>query len=220
MSKFIEKHEEFKLLQYEKKTDYLPWILMFLSVALMVFLLWTQERIWFCKWDSPLYLWSSDVWSKHNSQHLFDPYLFTHLLHGFLFLWGLDLIIHKLLGKNLSFAWLLFFAVLIESFWEVVENSKYIIEIYRANTASLEYFGDSIVNSFGDILACAAGFIIAYILKFRWSLIVFLLVEIILILTIKDSLLINILMLIYPIEAIKTWQTSGQEISQIIGFLT
>jgi len=209
MSKFIEKHEENKLLQHDRKRDYLPWILMFGSIVSMCLVLWTQGRIWFCQWDSPLYLWSSDVWSKHNSQHLLDPYLFTHLLHGFLFLWVLQLIVFKIFRSKLSFAWLLFFAVLTESIWEVIENSKYVIEIYRANTASLEYFGDSILNSLGDILACATGFVIAYKLKFRWALAVFLLVEIILILTIKDSLLINILMLIYPIEAIKAWQTGG-----------
>ncbi|NNE98787.1 MAG: DUF2585 family protein [Pyrinomonadaceae bacterium] len=209
MSKFIAKHESDQLLKHDEPIDYLPWISMFSIIVLMCIVLSTQGRIWFCKWDSPLFLWSSDVWSKHNSQHLFDPYVFTHLLHGFLFLWGLDLIFHKILGKKLSFAWLLFLAVFTEAIWEVIENSKYIIEIYRANTASLEYFGDSIVNSLGDVVACAVGFVIAYNLKFRWAIGLFLLVEVILILTIKDSLLINILMLIYPIEAIKTWQTGG-----------
>lgn len=209
MSKFIEKHEEHQLLIHDKKTDYLPWILMGLVVIAMCIVLASQGRLWVCQWDSPLYLWSSDVWSKHNSQHLLDPYLFTHLLHGFLFLWGLQLIVYKIFRSKMSFAWLLFFAVLTESIWEVVENSAYVIEIYRANTASLEYFGDSILNSFGDILACATGFVIAYALKLRWAIVVFLLIEIALILTIKDSLLINILMLIYPVEAIKTWQTGG-----------
>ena len=187
MPKFIEKHETDQLLIHDQKTDYLPWLMMFGTIILMCIVLWSQGRIWFCRWDSPLFLWSSDVWSKHNSQHLFDPYLFTHLLHGFLFLWGLDLIFHKILGKKLSFAWLLFLAVFTESIWEVVENSKYIIEIYRANTASLEYFGDSILNSIGDIIACATGFIIAYNLKLRWAIAVFLLIEIILILTIKTA---------------------------------
>jgi hypothetical protein len=212
----IEKHEEVKLLQHEKGTDYLPWILMVLSVGLMIFLLWTQGRIWTCQWDSPLYLWSSDVWSRHNSQHLFDPYVFTHVLHGFLFLWILDLVVHKILGKKVSFAWFLFLAVFAEAAWEVLENSAWIIEKYRENTASLEYFGDSIINSFGDVLACAVGFVIAYNLKFRWSLLIFLVTEAILILTIRDSLLINILMLIYPLEAIRNWQMSGQEVSALL----
>lgn len=206
MPLLIRKHETHKLLQHEKRTDYLPWILMALTVIVMCVVLATQGRLWWCRWDSPLFLWSGDVWSKHNSQHLFDPYLFTHLLHGFLFCWVLGLLFHKILRKNLSFAWLLMLSVLAEGIWEIVENSQYVIEIYRANTASLEYFGDSILNSFGDVLACAAGFVIAYNLRLRWSITLFLLVELVLVLTIKDSLLINIVMLIYPVDAIKAWQ--------------
>jgi peptidoglycan hydrolase-like protein with peptidoglycan-binding domain len=105
--------------------------------------------------------------------------------------------------RRLPLAWLLFFAVLVEAGWEVLENSKSIIERYRATTFSLDYFGDSIANSFGDILSCAAGFLIAHKLDFWHSLFLFALVEIILILTIHDSLLINIIMLVHPIEAIK-----------------
>ena len=203
----------------KNKTDYLPWIIIALIIISMCFLLSAQGRVWVCKWDSPLYLWSNDVWSKHNSQHLFDPYLFTHLLHGFLFYWILNLVINKVIGKMLLFIWLLLLAVLIESVWEIAENSAYVIEIYRSNTASLEYFGDSIINSLGDVLACTFGFFIACKLKFRWALALFFLIEIILVLTIKDSLLLNILMLIYPIEAIKYWQTESQEITHLFSQL-
>ncbi len=104
----------------------------------------------------------------------------------------------------MSLAWLFLFAVTIESGWEILENSKAIIERYRTATVSLDYFGDSITNSFGDIVSCAIGFIIARRLALPLSVILFALVEIILILTIRDSLLINIIMLAHPIEAIKT----------------
>ncbi len=171
-------------------------------IVLMAIVLAWQGRIWWCRWDTPIYLWSSDVWSKHNSQHLFDPYAFTHLLHGFMFFWLARLIFSHRIG----FAWMLFTAVLGESAWEIFENSKYVIELYRTNTVSLEYFGDSIANSIGDVIACIIGFFVAYRLRVWRSIIVFLLIEAILILTIKDSLLINIIMLIHPIEAIKTWQ--------------
>ncbi|NNE65073.1 MAG: DUF2585 family protein [Pyrinomonadaceae bacterium] len=193
------------LIQTDSWDHRMPWVAMGICLIAMAVILHFQGRLWWCRWDSPLYLWSSDVWSKHNSQHLFDPYMFTHLLHGVAFYW----LGRLLFQKRISFAWLLFTAVLAESIWEVVENSAFIIDRYRESTASLEYFGDSILNSVGDVIACFTGFMIAFKLRLWKSLAFFVLVELILILTIKDSLLINIVMLIYPIEAIKVWQTGG-----------
>ncbi len=106
-------------------------------------------------------------------------------------------------------AWRLALAVTIESIWEVAENSAFIIERYRTVTLSLDYFGDSIINSLADIICCAAGFAIAYKLKFWRSLVLFLATEAMLIFWIRDSLIINIIMLIYPIEALKIWQMAG-----------
>ncbi|QQS43235.1 MAG: DUF2585 family protein [Acidobacteriota bacterium] len=162
-------------------------------------------RIWWCELDSPIYLVTFDAWSSHTSQHLFDPYALTHLLHGFLFLWGANLLFR---GK-IAFSWLLLVCVFGEAVWEVIENSPSIIERYRANTASLDYFGDSIANSIGDVASCVLGFIAAYKLRFWKSLAVFVLIELFLIFTIRDSLLINIVMLLWPIEAIKVWQTGA-----------
>ncbi len=187
--------------------DYLPWVLMLIVVVYSIFQLHFQGRIWWCKWDTPLHFGTFDAWSKHTSQHFIDPYFLTHVLHGFLFLWVLNLVFNIILNVKISKAWLLFIAVFAESAWEILENSPFIIERYRENTASLDYIGDSIANSIGDIAACALGFIIAYELKFWRSLALFFLIELVLILTIHDSLLINIIMLIHPIEAIKTWQT-------------
>lgn len=190
------------LFRHETFKDYLPWILMGLVLVAMTVQLWLQGRIWWCELDTPIQLITFDAWSSHTSQHLFDPYSFTHLLHGFLFLWGATLLFRGRIG----FAWLLLVAVLGESIWEVIENSPWIIERYRTNTASLDYFGDSIANSIGDVIACILGFITAYKLRFWKSLILFAVIEIVLMVTIRDSLLINIIMLIYPVEAIKTWQ--------------
>ena len=192
------------LFAFEDWRDYLPYFLMLAVVFLTILQLHFQGRIWWCRWDSPLYIWSSDAWGKHNSQHFFDPYSFTHILHGFLYFWILTLIFRR----RLSLKWLLFSAVLIESAWEILENTNSVIERYRTATLALDYFGDSVLNSFGDIIACAAGFIIARKLGFLLSLALFILIEIVLIFWIHDSLLINIIMLIHPIEAIKTWQSS------------
>ena len=101
-------------------------------------------------------------------------------------------------------------AIFIESSWEVAENTSYVINRYREETISLDYFGDSIFNSLGDIASCAFGFWLAYKLQFVRSLVLFAATEIILLFWIRDSLIVNLIMLIYPLEAIKIWQMGGQ----------
>lgn len=185
--------------------DFLPYLLMILIIAGTIFTLHYEGRVWWCKWDTPVYLWSSDAWGTHNSQHLFDPYSFTHVLHGLGF-YGLLYLIFR---RKISFAWLLFITVFLESAWEVLENQNAVIERYRAATISLDYYGDSITNSFGDIVCCVIGFFIARKIAVWQSFALFALTEIVLMLWIHDSLLVNILMLIYPIEAVKNWQMGG-----------
>jgi hypothetical protein len=165
-------------------------------------ILYFQGRVWWCQ-AGDIMPWSWDIWSTHNSQHLVDPYSFTHILHGMLEFWLLGLVFRKA-----PVAWRLALAVLIEATWEVAENSSFIIERYRAATISLDYFGDSIINSISDILCCATGFVIANKLRFWRSLALFAATEILLIFWIRDSLIINIIMLLYPVEAIRTWQMS------------
>lgn len=163
-----------------------------------------QGRIWWCKsGDWAIYI--NQAWnSSHTSQHLFDPYSFTHVLHGVLFFWLTGLIFSRFRAN-----WRFVIAVAAEAAWEIFENSTYVIEKYRENTASLDYFGDSIMNSIGDLIACSVGFWIATKLG-RWrSLAFFIAVEILLLLWIRDGLLLNILMLIHPIDAIKAWQTAA-----------
>lgn len=185
-----------------ENTGPLPFLASAAVTALMALVLWTQGRIWWCK-SGDLAIYINQAWnSSHTSQHLFDPYTFTHVLHGVLFFW-----LTGLLFSSLSNGWKFFIGILAEAGWEVFENSSYIIEKYRENTASLDYFGDSVMNSVGDLIACAAGFWIAVKLG-RWkSLAFFFLVELFLLIWIRDGLLLNILMLVYPIEAIKIWQT-------------
>ena len=180
-----------------------PLLLCVIVIAVAAFVLLLQGRVWWCQAGdySP---WAWDIWSTHNSQHLVDPYSFTHILHGVLEFWLIGLVF-----KKVPLAWRLVIAVMIEATWEVAENSTFVIERYRAATISLDYFGDSIINSMSDILCCATGFVIAYKLKFWKSLALFLATETVLIFWIRDSLLINIIMLIHPVEAIKVWQIGG-----------
>lgn len=100
-------------------------------------------------------------------------------------------------------------AIAIESTWEMIENSNTVIERYRAATAALGYQGDTVLNSLGDISCCALGFMIARRLGWLRSIFVFLATELILVIWIRDSLLLEILMLIHPINKIKTWQIHG-----------
>lgn len=177
-----------------------PWLAIALVLLVTVFLLRSQGRLWICSCGQ-VYLWAGNVWSSDNSQHLLDPYSFTHLLHGFVFFWLLALILPRLAP-----VWRLWLAILIESLWEVVENSEFIIQRYREATASLGYEGDTIVNSLSDILICGVGFWLAFRLGFRRSLALFVVTEIVLLFWIRDSLILNVIMLIYPIEAIRAWQ--------------
>jgi Protein of unknown function (DUF2585) len=159
-----------------------------------------QGRVWWCQ-AGDYTPWSWDIWTPHNSQHILDPYTFTHILHGVLEYWLIGLVFWKVPLK-----WRFVIGILIESSWEVAENTSYIINRYREETVSLDYFGDSIINSLADIASCALGFLIAHKIRFWKSLGFFLLTELILILTIRDSLIINLIMLLYPVEAIKLWQ--------------
>jgi hypothetical protein len=159
-----------------------------------------QGRVLWCD-AGDYWPWSWQVMSRHNSQHVIDPYSFTHVLHGILEFWFAGLIFSRL-----PLAWRFVIAMFIESTWEVVENTSYIINRYREATISLDYFGDSIINSLADIVFCGIGFVIARKLGFWRSLVLFIATETILIFTIRDSLILNIIMLIYPLDVIKSWQ--------------
>ncbi len=147
---------------------------------------------------------SEDPWSSDNSQHLLDPYSLTHMLHGFV-LCGLL----ALVAARLSPVWRLWLAVTVEAVWEIVENSEFVFRRYRAQTAALGYHGDTIINSLGDIFVCGLGFVLARNLGVRRTLALFLATEVTLVFWIRDSLLLNVLMLIYPIDAIRDWQAAG-----------
>ncbi len=178
-----------------------PWLLMVLATVSAALQLRRQGRLWLCECGRVL-LWAGDAWSSDNSQHLFDPYSFTHVLHGFVFC-GL---LAWVCGGRVSWQGRLALAVVIEACWEVIENSAFVINRYREATLALGYQGDTVINSVGDIFACALGFLLARRLGLRRSLVAFALVEIVLLVWIRDSLLLNILMLLYPSEEIKAWQ--------------
>ena len=178
----------------------LPWIAMFAVLVITLFQLHSQGRIWWCSCGN-CNLWTGDIWSLHNSQHLFDPYSFTHILHGVLFCGILAWLLPKI-----PLIWRLWMTVCLEAAWEVFENSQFIIQRYRESTMALGYEGDTIINSMGDILSCIAGFILARYLGLRYSIILFAVIELVLLFWIRDNLTLNMIMLVCPIGAIKGWQ--------------
>jgi hypothetical protein len=158
-------------------------------------------RPWWCK-AGDARLWSGDIWSRHNSQHLVDPYTVTHALHG-LALYG---VLWLFLGRLVRPIGRAALGIAIETAWEVIENTDAMIERYRAATISLDYYGDSVANSLGDVIAFAVGYLGATVLPASVSVVGFFVVDGMLVLWIRDSLLLNVLMLLYPVEWVKAWQ--------------
>jgi hypothetical protein len=181
-------------------------------LATTLVILSSYGRRWWCACGSPV-PWSFDINGSHNSQHFLDPYSVSHFEHGlffFIFLW--------LFRSRLSLSWRLVSAAGIECGWELLENSSFIIDRYRAATISADYVGDSMINSVSDVIFATFGFWVTSqfpsLLSERrrfWTywIAVVAICELGLIFTVRDSLAINCIMLVHPIEAIRTWQSGG-----------
>ena len=173
-----------------------------LLVIAVVYLRW-QGRVWWCQ-QGDLWPISIKINSPHNSQHLFDAYSLSHVLHGILFFGGL-----WLLRRRLSPPVRAAIAASIEIGWEMLENSPVIINRYRTATAAIGYTGDSILNSLGDIASFVIGFWIAKKVGLWRSVAIFIAVELLMLWWIRDNLALNILMLLWPIDAIRKWQAGA-----------
>lgn len=147
-------------------------------------------------------LWEGGVNSAGNSQHLSDWYSFSHVIHGMIF--------YGFLWRFARHRWRvdtrLAVAVAIEAGWEILENSPIIINRYRAATIALGYTGDSVLNSMSDIAMMAAGFLFAARMPVRVTVVTAIGFELLCLWAIRDNLTLNVLMLTWPVAAIKAWQ--------------
>jgi len=157
-------------------------------------------RIWICECGM-IKLWEGGVNTSGNSQHLADWYTPSHIIHGFLFYWFSWLLVRRWpVGLRLGLA------TAIEAGWEVLENSPTVIERYRTATMALNYFGDSILNSAMDTIWMAVGFLAALRLPVWLTVSVAIVFELLTTYVIRDNLTLNVIMLVWPVDAIRGWQ--------------
>lgn len=175
------------------------WLTGFIVLAAAVILL-SMGRVPICDCGY-IKLWHGQTMSSENSQHLSDWYTPSHIIHGILFYAALWLV-----ARRAPLGWRLVVATLIECAWEILENTNAVIERYREVTISLDYYGDSVINSVADILAMFVGFWLAGRLPVWLSIAIVICFEVLTAIVIRDGLALNIIMLLWPLDVIRDWQ--------------
>ncbi len=170
-------------------------------IAVTAAILLAMGRTLICKCGT-IELWHPNAFDAGSSQHIADWYTPSHMVHGVLFfaiLW--------LVARRMPLGLRALAAILIESGWEILENTNYIINRYRETTIALDYFGDSVLNSVSDILFMLLGFFLAARLPVWVTVTLAIAAEVIAAIVIRDNLTLNVLMLIHPLDFVLSWQS-------------
>ena len=186
-----------------------PWAAVAALLGITALVLRWQGRVWWCE-EGDSTFWISDVWTSHCSQHWADPYTITHVSHGLIF-WT---VMWFWAGWMPRWAppvrWRLAIGVAVAAAWEIAENTEIVINRPRTVTLSLDYMGATAWPTRGG--GCdrvRAGVLIARPSGEVGDGGPFVLTEIVLLFVMRDNLTLNVIMLFWPIEAIKQWQTPG-----------
>ncbi|MDE0922254.1 DUF2585 domain-containing protein [Aurantimonas coralicida] len=186
-----------------ERLNRIGWIEGLAALAIVVAtaaILLTMGRTPICECGT-IKLWHGVVVSSENSQHLSDWYSPSHLIHGFLFFFAGWLVL-----RRASFGTRLILALVVECAWEIAENTDAVIQRYREATIALDYYGDSVLNSVADIGFMVLGFWLASRLPVWLTVTIAVGLEIFVGWMIRDNLTLNVLMLLWPLDAVKAWQ--------------
>jgi hypothetical protein len=180
------------------------WLVSIGILAAIAATLFAMGRVPICTCGA-IKAWHGVVVSSENSQHLTDWYTPSHVIHGFIF-YGAFWLLAKVTGWPISFGLRLVLATLVEGAWEIAENTDAVIQRYREATIALDYFGDSVINSVMDVMAMWVGFLLASRMPVWLTVALALAMEFFVGWMIRDNLTLNVIMLLYPLDAIKAWQ--------------
>lgn len=155
-------------------------------------------------------LWHGQINDGGNSQHIADWYTPSHIIHGMIFYaLGWWLFVKRGIGGGQAFRWGLPLAVFLEAAWEVAENTPMVIARFRSVTANWGYSGDSVLNSGADIIWMSFGFWLALRLPVRVTVALAIIGELVAGYVVRDNLTLNVIMLLFPLDAIAAWQAAG-----------